>query len=1734
LDESIVCNGNVAVTGSSTTKKATIQINTTGSANEYHWYESLDGSTGWTPISSNAIYDLTDPQMLVITPSYDLLPQSRWHKCVITGCTGNEVTTNIYKTTLPGIPTFFAHPDPEAGGVYTEDNKATIPTLYAEADNAYGGYTWYATGWKSGSAQEEVGDDDVEYTPEYQFGEKLTYYVVANNYCGGTTTSNSTGEFIYFLTPEINDMSPLNRRICAGESVEITLRSPQEGIVYGVYEDGELIKSSVGAATVGTDSKTWIITPSSVGTHTYTIRSIAGNGYIAATMNGEGTVVVNEAGIAPKITTSGVTAICADGGTVTGDAKVAATLSIENYDASATYKLYKSGDDEAGAGRTFSSQSDHTWLLTEADTYWVYASKDGACGGGKSNEITIANLTPTGVKALADNSIIDLGNPYEDKQIQLTGTGLINGYTGMWSIGDHQHVDPDNANLPQDPAKLCHFSPNNWNTTWGKVSDFTTAQIIADSEKKAAYQTSSSAVPLFISEVPSVHDLVWTVTNNGCSASDITMVEVISADDIDGRYFVSSNEAGEDENGVYYWGNVKSWRIEDANGVIDTENPPASHPTGAAKKITIKAGHTIVVKRGQLVACDVTVYGKLIFIDGESSEGTITLNGDAKIIVKSGGVLENKVVARNPFSVANNAIEVEKGGQYILSSELPAVDSKTNTQATYIPTINWKEGSKCVLALDVLGGVTYNGLTVGDQAIEELEVNMINNEGIIVYPIKGSFTKIKDMTVLSTGTGGTFQLSTNNYPKNSITGNYKQTGGTVAIVRSTDKKTERIFMVGGNFTMTGGEFIVGEYASGTDGISRLHVAGDVTISGGKIHKPSVDGQSYFRFTGIGNGTTPSTSNFNLTGGKFENITGMYVNEGKTLNIGSSVLTNSSIDAFEMIKNSTIVTPQTNGLDNFLPTATKFTVGTGAGYVFSGTAAQNTGSKIIANAATLARLEVKNTKGVTLSKSIHLNDLTLTSGNLILEDSDLTILEAGKINGTTGKTKHVVTNGKGNLIHKVLKAESFTFPVGYTVSDYNPIIYNNSNHAETLDATMRVRAAKSTYPNGILAMWHIDGDSDPTAGVTINWTSSDENASFVNNKAYIMQLTGKTAEGAEIWDINESSAEEGNTQARSTTSKNIVLNNQNRPITIGKPLVWYKSIQLAGNDNEEQDFTSKIWYRSTDGGKYWYNTPVAISESEMTRGDIEKIIISDYSKIFLPKGDFTIKSLRVEATGKLHTGEGNLTVVDSVLIVSTDNSTAQIINTDWEGNATTGQFIVNGVVRVKKHFPVSGRWSHVSVPFSVDKIYTPKPDNTGNALMQLNSNYLIKYYDGGRRARTGDYSDTSSANWVSILDDTKVTTLGDMFGGVSENGEHIGYQVALTNKAGGTQYQWLMFQSKTSENGDIFKEREVSVDLDLNSGNEDIDNSEKGWNLRGNPYTANFDLTTLGRNCYVYDPVSKSYGYVFADGTLSGHDGILPPYGAFFVQVDQLKGITDFVYDRGGISYKSFRSSETQAMVDRIRLYISDEDSSDETYIWMKEETKPIYVVDEDAIKMPKSGISLYSTTTDAVKVAANALPREETTIVPLSFSGAKAGAMSISRAQDDLAPNVIKLILRDKKMNTQVDLLSQFEYPFTASAGADASRFELEIGLATDNVITGKGQRNADNGITMSIAGNNIVLHGLESSAKVMIFDLAGRQMTSFKNVDNNEALYVNLKGAYIVKVVTATQTFVQNTFFNR
>lgn len=395
--------------------------------------------------------------------------------------------------------------------------------------------------------------------------------------------------------------------------------------------------------------------------------------------------------------------------------------------------------------------------------------------------------------------------------------------------------------------------------------------------------------------------------------------------------------------------------------------------------------------------------------------------------------------------------------------------------------------------------------------------------------------------------------------------------------------------------------------------------------------------------------------------------------------------------------------------------------------------------------------------------------------------------------------------------------------------------------------------------------------------------------------------------------------------------------------------------------------------------------------------------------------------------------------------------------DWDGSSYASLINHSTQMRIDQlqlHLKMRNYyyWYFLTVPFSM-------PLSNLQA-KESNASYVIRTYNGESRADNGGYG--YSDNWKNL-------TVNDRL----EPGKGYIFQSdywidsLLFTPADPMEYISNSVADQT-----------VSVEH-FKSDNE----SDKNWNLIGNPYFAFYDIHQMEYNAPII--IRDDYNYVALSPI--DDDYALRPLEAFFVQVpDEVKEITFPHSGQQTTPYITTTKAALRASMNRqvFNLRLTQNGKKDRSRVVLNPEAKGDYEVQCDAAKwMSESDTvpQLYTFDRKGTKYAINERPVGNG-IVPLGVRAVADGEMTLSLTGD---PGSLRLY--DKELKREVDL-SEGDYIFLARKGMIENRFELRFSSATANEpITAESIRVYANGSQLVVEAPEQMAVAVYSTAGVLL-----------------------------------------------
>ncbi|MBI1223348.1 MAG: T9SS type A sorting domain-containing protein, partial [Bacteroidetes bacterium] len=322
-------------------------------------------------------------------------------------------------------------------------------------------------------------------------------------------------------------------------------------------------------------------------------------------------------------------------------------------------------------------------------------------------------------------------------------------------------------------------------------------------------------------------------------------------------------------------------------------------------------------------------------------------------------------------------------------------------------------------------------------------------------------------------------------------------------------------------------------------------------------------------------------------------------------------------------------------------------------------------------------------------------------------------------------------------------------------------------------------------------------------------------------------------------------------------------------------------------------------------------------------------------------------------------------------------------------------------------------------------------------------------------------------------------------------------------------------------------------------------SATGWNLIGNPYPSNYDLSTLFSNwpgnvsykaVHVWDAVNGQYVAILGSGASiqsyntsggSNSSTVLAPFQAFWVKANN-----DVTFSLSN-SYRTTSSTGLGTFLkkelDLARLDLFTADSSwDQTVVYFSDAASSGFDPGYDAYKlisMDPDAPSLYAVNADGIFSVTGLNNSDYIYEVPLGIRSKKTGQMSI-KLNDSELDSKWYVYLEDKKLNLFYNLKAN-PYQFTLTENSD-SRFVLH--LQTYALSNGQVVNEVDE-MHISSDGNKAYVY-VPSKFKnqpyrIHVIDLMGREVYSSNQLQLNSGmntLNLSLPPAYYIIRIEASE----------
>ena len=331
----------------------------------------------------------------------------------------------------------------------------------------------------------------------------------------------------------------------------------------------------------------------------------------------------------------------------------------------------------------------------------------------------------------------------------------------------------------------------------------------------------------------------------------------------------------------------------------------------------------------------------------------------------------------------------------------------------------------------------------------------------------------------------------------------------------------------------------------------------------------------------------------------------------------------------------------------------------------------------------------------------------------------------------------------------------------------------------------------------------------------------------------------------------------------------------------------------------------------------------------------------------------------------------------------------------------------------------------AVPFPVSVSDIDYANPTLAAASEYGTHYLIKRYDGVKRAEEGVNKDV---NWVVVATDETLQP-------------GVGYIIsALTGKSETTTTIQIPLTFEPEQNSTL----NITAHTGPAAANDPI---QKGWNFIAHPYLSKYAGNNINNAPrYVSIP---TYNFSAYQQTMLMATTLSPEY-PFFVQIGEDTEI-NFTTEGRRQTPASVRADENNQILNLLFKILLADEEKDQTGIILDNNCTPAYEIDADLEKMFGSEFttSIYTLCQDK-RLAFNAMSFEnaQSSPIPLGYRAAEAGEYTINldiiedaSAYENLYEGIV---LYDSATESQTNLLYA-DYTFTTDKIQDDTRFSIQF-----------------------------------------------------------------------------------------
>lgn len=490
--------------------------------------------------------------------------------------------------------------------------------------------------------------------------------------------------------------------------------------------------------------------------------------------------------------------------------------------------------------------------------------------------------------------------------------------------------------------------------------------------------------------------------------------------------------------------------------------------------------------------------------------------------------------------------------------------------------------------------------------------------------------------------------------------------------------------------------------------------------------------------------------------------------------------------------------------------------------------------------------------------------------------------------------------------------------------------------------------------------------------------------------------------------------------------------------------------------------------------YWYQFTSTQASDEAS--------INDYWAI---RGALTLDGTHVmRGTPSVEMITGGSLVMDTDAVQSFDTFTYNTNETTPASYLSRSNTVTANRLESRFYVAQSDKWY----------FFSPVTDvNMSDVTYPASDSWVIRYYDGARRASTN----STSGNWVNVPAD-----------GVLKRGQ--GYIIQA--RAAG----WLYMPAATTEHDKFFGSAEVTMPLDDNTC-ETAENA--GWNFVANPYPSFYDIYYINMQAPITIWTGSTYrAYSLNDGDRGDDTFVLRPMQPFFVQKDN-SGLTagmplvgrqiNTTIDRTRAPRRTVADPDRQKL--NLELFCADsEEADDYTRIVINPGAKMDYETRRDASKfmsLDADVAQIYTIGANNHPMAINERPYSDGNVSLGVYLPTTDKTYTISARRADR-----RAWIYDAITGIEHDLTAG-DYTFVADkAGVNNKRFVIRLAPVTNSV-------DGVEATMVKVTGHSgYIAVSAPAQSEIAVYATDGTKIADIK-AENGTAEVPAAAGIYIVKV---------------